>query len=111
MEAFMANSTASLHKTGRAPGSPRQTGQTLVLGGAPKPVGQPQKILVRVPSCTCTSRPITGSYFAMSSGGASSMVMAGIRLQDNGWRRASTCGAPGTNISHLVYSRSNYHQT
>ena len=27
---------------------PRQTGQTLVLGGAPKPVGQPQNIFVRV---------------------------------------------------------------
>ena len=44
------------------------TGHTLVFGGAPKPVGQPQKILVRVASCTCTSRPMTGSYFANTSG-------------------------------------------
>ena len=32
------------------------------------PVAQPQKILVRVLSWTCTSSPITGSYFAISSG-------------------------------------------
>src|ERR1039457_3942127 len=42
-------------------GSPRQTGHTLVLGGAPKLVGQPQKILVAVASWTWTSSPITGS--------------------------------------------------
>ncbi len=68
----MASSTASRLNTGSAPGSPRQTGQTLVFGGAPKLVGQPQKILVRVASWQWTSRPMTGSYFAMSSGGASS---------------------------------------
>src|ERR1700733_15369749 len=66
--AWIAISTARRFNTGHAPGSPRQTGQTLVLGGAPKPVGQPQKILVRVLSWTCTSNPITGSYFAISSG-------------------------------------------
>ena len=31
------------------------------LKGAPKLVGHAQKILVAVASCTCTSRPITGS--------------------------------------------------
>ena len=31
---------------GRAPGIPKHTGQTLVLGGAPKLVAHPQKILV-----------------------------------------------------------------
>src|SRR5271165_6314138 len=80
----MASSTASRLNTGRAPGSPRHTGHTLVFGGAPNPVGHPQKILVRVPSWTWTSSPITGSYFAMSSGGARSMVTVDIRLQDNG---------------------------
>ena len=67
-DAWMAISSARPFNTGKAPGWPRQTGQTLVLGGAPKPVGQPQKILVRVLSWTCTSSPITGSYFAISSG-------------------------------------------
>jgi len=43
-EASIASSTAWRLRTGSAPGNPRQTGQTLVLGGAPKLVGQPQKI-------------------------------------------------------------------
>src|SRR6266849_3006539 len=64
----MAISTARLLRTGRVPGRPRQTGQTLVFGGSPKRVEQPQKILVRVRSWTWTSRPITGSYFARTSG-------------------------------------------
>src|SRR4029077_11570480 len=64
----------SRFSTGRAPGSPRQTGQTFVFGGGPKPVAQPQNIWVRVPSWTCTSSPITGSYFAMSSGAARSVA-------------------------------------
>ena len=50
MPAPMAISTASRQSTGRAPGIPRQTGQTLLFGSAPKLVGQLQKILVRVPS-------------------------------------------------------------
>ncbi len=48
--ALMASSTAWRLSTGSAPGKPRQTGQTLVFGAAPKLVGQPQKILVRVAS-------------------------------------------------------------
>src|SRR5271157_3557600 len=68
----MANSTPAAFSTGSAPGSPRHTGQTLLLGCAPKLVGQPQKILVAVASWTCTSRPITGSYLAISSGPARS---------------------------------------
>src|ERR1051325_7210039 len=68
MPALTANSTARRLSTGSAPGIPRQTGQTLVLGGAPNPVGQPQKILVAVASCACTSRPITDSYLASTSG-------------------------------------------
>ena len=60
-------SIAALLATGRLPGRPRQTGQTWVLGSAPKAVGQPQNILVRVPSSTCVSSPITGSYRLMAS--------------------------------------------
>ena len=52
---------ASALGTGSAPGRPRQAGQTFVLGGSPKVVRQPQNILVRVRSCTCTSSPITVS--------------------------------------------------
>src|SRR3989338_1682707 len=44
--------------TGSDPGRPRQTGHTSVLGGEPKRTGQPQKILVFVPSWTWTSSPI-----------------------------------------------------
>src|SRR5438552_19216378 len=72
MPARMAISTASRLSTGNAPGSPMHTGQTLVLGGAPKLVGQPQKILLAVASCTCTSRPTTGSYLEITAGEASS---------------------------------------
>src|SRR5712692_11898473 len=64
----MAISTARLFSTGRVPGKPRHTGQTLVFGGSPKRVEQPQKIFVLVRSWTWTSRPITGSYFARTSG-------------------------------------------
>src|ERR1700686_5348976 len=71
----MASSTARRFSTGRAPGKPRHTGQTLVLGGAPKLVGHPQKILVRVESWTWTSSPITDSYLAIKSGSAILDVM------------------------------------
>ncbi len=64
----MAISTARLFRTGRVPGKPRHTGQTLVFGGSPKRVEQPQKIFVLVSSWTWTSRPMTGSYFARTSG-------------------------------------------
>ena len=57
----MARVTASFESTGRAPGSPRQTGQTFVLGSSPKRLRQEQKSLVFVRSWTCTSRPMTGS--------------------------------------------------
>src|SRR5208283_2355922 len=67
-EASVANSTAFSFRTGNAPGSPRQTGQMLVFGSAPNRLAQPQNALVAVSSCTCTSRPITGSYFAKTSG-------------------------------------------
>src|SRR5580658_3749683 len=78
--AFIASSTASRLRTGRAPGRPRQTGQTLVFGGAPKLVGQPQKILVRVASWTCTSRPITGSYRAITSGDTAVVALDAMKV-------------------------------
>ena len=40
---------------------PRHTGQVWVFGGAPNAGTHPQKILVRVWSWACTSRPITAS--------------------------------------------------
>ena len=57
----MADSTATALSTGSEPGSPRQVGQTWVLGSAPNSVEQPQNIFVTVPSSTWTSRPSTGS--------------------------------------------------
>src|SRR2546425_4481495 len=72
--ASTANSTALRFRTGNAPGSPRQTGQTLVFGGSPKRVEQEQKILVAVRSWTCTSSPMTGSYFARAATDLSGVV-------------------------------------
>ena len=61
-------SSALLFSTGSAPGRPRQTGQVFEFGGSPKRVEQPQNALVSVSSCACTSSPMTGSYFAITSG-------------------------------------------
>ena len=47
--------------TGSAPGRPRHTGHTCVLGSAPKVVSHPQNIFEAVPSSTWVSRPMTGS--------------------------------------------------
>ena len=55
-----------LFATGSVPGMPVQTGQVCVLGAPPNLVVQPQKIFVLVASSTCTSRPITISYVAMT---------------------------------------------
>src|SRR5690349_23564788 len=62
--ASVANSTALRFSTGKAPGSPRHTGQTFVFGGSPKRVEHEQKILLMVRSWTWTSSPMTGSYLA-----------------------------------------------
>src|SRR5271156_1911952 len=62
-----ANSTAFRFKTGKAPGSPRHTGHTLVFGGSPKRVEQEQKIFDSVSNWTWTSSPMTGSYFRSKS--------------------------------------------
>ena len=63
----MADSTALALTTGSDPGRPRQTGQTCVLGSAPKTVEQPQNILDAVFSSTWTSRPRAGSKRATAS--------------------------------------------
>ena len=63
----MVDSIAAALATGSEPGRPRQTGQTWVLGSAPKAVGQPQNIFDAVPSSTCVSSPITGSYRPVTS--------------------------------------------
>src|ERR1700694_6110178 len=65
--AKVANSTAFRFNTGNAPGIPRHTGHTFVFGGSPKRVEQEQKIFEAVSSCTWTSSPMTGSYFARQS--------------------------------------------
>jgi hypothetical protein len=63
----IVDSTAVSLSTGRAPGSPRQVGQTWLLGSAPNSVAQPQNIFDAVPSSTCTSSPSTGSNCATAS--------------------------------------------
>ena len=56
--------------TGSAPGSPRQTGQTWVFGGAPsKSAEQEQNILLAVLGRQWTSIPMTGSYLARTAAG------------------------------------------
>src|ERR1700722_1320125 len=77
-EARIAISTARLFKTGKVPGSPRQTGHTLLLGASPKRFAHPQKILLFVNSCTWTSSPITGSYLANTSGGIAAVSDADL---------------------------------
>src|SRR5580658_11346066 len=72
--ASTAKSTALRFSTGKAPGRPRQTGQTFVFGGAPKRVEHEQKILDTVRSWTCTSNPITGSYLARAATEVSGVV-------------------------------------
>ena len=62
-----ALSTARALTRGSEPGSPRQTGQTWVLGSAPNSLRQPQNIFVAVLSSTCTSSPITGSKRSQTS--------------------------------------------
>ena len=67
-------SIAVLLITGSEPGRPRQTGQTAEFGSAPKVTGVPQNILVTVPSSTCVSRPITGSYLLIARSNGTGLV-------------------------------------
>src|SRR5882724_11923775 len=76
--ACVANSTAFLFNTGKAPGRPRHTGQTLVLGADPNLVEHEQKILDTVRSWTWTSRPMTGSYLVWVGDEAGRVAMWGI---------------------------------
>src|SRR6266513_3427513 len=92
MAANTANSTALRFSTGKAPGSPRQTGQTFVLGGSPNRVEHEQKIFVTVRSCTCTSSPLTGSYLARAAIDDS----AAVTILSDYKTRAATHGLPGS---------------
>ena len=78
--ASVANSTALRFKTGSAPGRPKQTGQTFEFGGSPNRVEQEQKILLVVSNWTCTSSPMTGSYFARAARRLSTDVAIITRL-------------------------------
>src|ERR1700704_1967780 len=69
-----ANSTAFRFSTGKAPGSPKHAGHTFVFGGSPKRVEHEQKIFEAVSSCTWTSSPMTGSYFARTSSEMDTLV-------------------------------------
>src|ERR1700723_746787 len=89
--ASTAKSTTLRFSTGKAPGRPRQTGQTLVLGGSPKRVEQEQKIFDTVKSWTCTSKPITGSYLARAATEVSGVVA--ISRNYKGWRHTQVPGA------------------
>src|SRR5499427_6397984 len=53
-------------------------GQTFVFGGAPKRVEHEQKIFVSVRSCTWTSSPMTGSYFARAPTAESGVVTMAV---------------------------------
>ena len=72
----MVYSIAARLVTGSEPGSPRQTGQTCVFGSPPNRAGQPQNIFVTVPSSTCVSRPMTGSYRVSASSNGTSAAPA-----------------------------------
>ena len=61
---------------GSEPGSPRQTGQTLVLGASPNALRHPQKSFVAVASSQCTSSPTTVS----SVTALTSPRLRGVRL-------------------------------
>src|SRR5690349_4450887 len=65
--ARIARATACSLSAGSAPGRPRQTGHTLLFGGAPNSVEQQQNALVRVESWTCTSSPTIISYDGVSA--------------------------------------------
>src|SRR6202163_5132037 len=78
----MAISTARRFTTGKVPGSPRQTGHTLLLGGSPNRFAHPQKILLFVSSCACTSSPMTGSYLPSTSGGIAAVSDAVLAISN-----------------------------
>src|SRR5580692_7323480 len=87
--ARMAISTARLLRTGRVPGRPRQTGQTLEFGESPNRVEQPQKIFVLVRSWRWTSRAMTGSYLARSSGDMADSVANFVMVKEIKYSRGA----------------------
>jgi len=78
-EARIAISTARLLRTGRVPGKPRHTGQTLVFGGSPKRVEQPQKIFVLVRSWTWDFQANDRLVFRQDFGGDGRFLWSGFR--------------------------------
>jgi hypothetical protein len=68
----------------------------LVLGGDPNRVEQEQKILVAVKSWTCTSSPMTGSYFVWAATESAGVVSIGCDYKGlrgaeaTRWRRNSS---------------------
>jgi hypothetical protein len=64
---LIAQSMVARDSTGSVPGSAMVYGSTWVLGAAPNAAEAPENALERVPSCTWHSRPMTGSYFAITS--------------------------------------------
>src|SRR5208283_3189204 len=104
-EARVANSTARSLRTGKAPGRPRQTGQTWVFGSAPKRLAQPQKALLSVRSWTWTSSPMTGSYLARMSGGRLIAVLIQSHSLARTGNRDQGTGNRGTGILGNVTAR------
>src|SRR3954466_12356254 len=90
MPVVMTCSTARRLMTGRAPGSPRHTGQTWVFGGAPsKSAEHAQNILLAVRGRQWTSIPMTGSHrsrIASRPCAAPAIVIGAPSRRDGGGR-------------------------
>src|SRR4051812_49281089 len=88
----MADSTALALTTGIAPGRPRHTGQTWVLGSAPNSVAHPQNIFEAVFSSTCTSSPNAGSK--RSSASSNDIVETVVVMRPPGRAQGEPAGRP-----------------
>src|SRR5450759_4014016 len=108
--ASVANSTAFRFNTGKAPGSPRHTGHTLVVGGSPKRVEHEQKIFDAVSSWTWTSSPITGSYFASTSSETAGMVAISGDYKPP-WRVERRAPRPVHDTCPVSYTHLRAHET
>src|ERR1035438_44407 len=98
-----ANSTALRLSTGKAPGSPRQTGHTFVFGGSPKRVEHEQNIFEAVSNCTWTSSPMTGSYFARRSPEtAEGVAISGNYSWTCRWRPGVPAGRTGEDTRRSI---------
>src|SRR4026208_1276270 len=84
-------STARRLIVGSAPGSPRQTGQTWVFGGAPSyVVEQPQNIFEAVRSWQWTSMPMTASYRSRAEAAAGVDVAGAVMTASFAWAAVGT---------------------